>query len=162
MIRLPLFEHNLNFPCKSETVTFTHSLMPVISCNLKKTIKNRFKEKFKNADFGCKNEPFSPFCKTFPHTTKPDLDGNQFAQVYYISHHFFLSCLRHVRNFTLNRMFLGMHCKNYIKVHAFENNLLATGCYISSVKIMAEYCKKDFLVLIIFCLFILSVIYSAL
>ena len=122
--------------------------MPVISCNLKKTIKNRFKEKFKNADFECKIEPFSPFCKTFPHTTKPDLDGNQFAQVYNISHHFYLSCLRHVRNFTLNRMFLGMHCKNYIKLHAFENNLLATGCYISSVKIRAEYCKKDFLVLI--------------
>lgn len=37
MKHLSHFDHNMNFPCKYKTVTFNHSLMPVIRWNLRKT-----------------------------------------------------------------------------------------------------------------------------
>lgn len=42
------------------------------------------------------------------------LDRNRFARVWNNACHFYLSFLRLVMNFLLNRTFLGMHYKNYI------------------------------------------------
>lgn len=47
-----------NFPWKSKTVTVTHCLS---SGTIKKKTMKRFREKFRNVNFGCKNIPFTLF-----------------------------------------------------------------------------------------------------
>ena len=75
-----------------------------------------------------------------------------------IARHFLLAFLRRAEKSLLEGTLLSVRYKNRIKEQAFEcypyqlhfNNLLATGYYILSVKIITKYSKEDLLVLIIF------------
>ena len=92
----------------------------------------------------------------FKHTLT-GLDGSKLAQAWNIAHQFYLSSLRRVVNFLLDRTLLNVRYINRIKEQVFEcypylqyfNNLPTTGYYILSVKIIKKYNKEDFLVLII-------------
>ena len=40
-------------------VIFTHSIMPLITVQFQKNLTNRFRRKFKDVDFGPKNDTFT-------------------------------------------------------------------------------------------------------
>ena len=61
-----ILEHNMNFPSKSKTVTFSDFLMLAIRYNFSKTFSN-----FRSVDFGPKNDPFLPTGDNMGFTSKP-------------------------------------------------------------------------------------------
>ena len=62
----PNFEHNINFPSKSKTFNFTHSLLEVIRYDFRKKLISRFRKKL--SIFGPKmpHLPHFGYTKRFP------------------------------------------------------------------------------------------------
>ena len=59
---LPHFVHNMNFPSKSQAVTFAfHLFKPFIMHHFRKNLMIILREKLKCVNFGPKNDSFPPF-----------------------------------------------------------------------------------------------------